>query len=579
MTTIKQAFNIFKVTFKDTFYNTLEKLGAKKKKEENIALGANSKKKASKIAIGVLIAIGIAAIMFYIAMFSAMFTQTCVANGIHEEVLYLFLAMAQFIVVFFGSAALLSYLYFSKDNMLLATLPVNPKSIFMAKYAMAYISEYLLCLFISLPMIITYGIVASSMGIAISWSFYVYAVLCSFLLPVLPLLLASIISIPLMYLVSFLKKRTLGNTIVIGIITIAVVALYLVFIGSVSGMQQNTDELGVVVLSQPILNMIISVKKYTIFNYNIVNALLGNKSFLNFILYVLGLIIVFGIAVFISAGFYNKGMRVTLEGSGTSPKNKNYKTSYVSSTFTKSFVIKEFKNIIHTPQLFMSAFMGLIFIPLFAVIFGKSMSFSEAGNTIGNDLGMIGMVLYMSSIMISSGNTIAMVGFSMEGKNLYLLKTLPITAKDIIKPKLIVSNLIGLILALAAAISILAVSAFHNVFIAFLVLILLVLGSIGSTSQGLYNDLKNPNLHFKNVTELTKNNKRLIKPMLTSVGIGLYYMILGIVFSIVSDETFPAIYKYAVFFGIGFLINGLFAYLNWKALTQKAEERYESIEV
>lgn len=578
MTTIKQAFSIFKVIFKDTFYNTLEKLG-KKKKEEKPSLDAKSSKKASKIAVGVLIAIGLAAIIFYIAMFSAMFTQTCIANGIHEEVLYLFLAMAQFIVLFFGSAAILSYLYFSKDNMLLATLPVKPKSIFMAKYAMTYISEYLLCLFISLPMIITYGIVANSMGVAIGWSFYVYAVLCSFLLPILPLLLASIISIPLMYLVSFLKKRTMGNAIVISIFSLAIVALYLVFIGGVSGMQQNVDEQGVAVLSQSMINTIVGVKKYTIFNYNLVNALLGNKGFLNFILYILGLVIVFIIAIFISSGFYNKGMRVTLEGSGTSPKAKNFKTSYVSSTFTKSFVLKEFKNIMHTPQLFMSAFMGLIFIPLFAIIFGKSMSFSESGTTFGTDLGMIGMVLYMASIMISSGNTIAMVGFSMEGKNLYLLKTLPVTAKDIIKPKLIVSNLIGMIMALSAAISILAVSQFHNVLIALLVLMLLLLGSIGSTCQGLYNDLKSPNLNFKNITELTKNNKRLIKPMLTSVGIGLYYMILGIVFAAISDETFPAVYKYAVFFGVGFLINGLFAYLNWKALTQKAEERYESIEV
>ncbi|NLL56130.1 MAG: hypothetical protein GX242_02835 [Clostridiales bacterium] len=577
MTTIKQSFNIFKAVFKDTFHVGLKKLGfVRKIKKEVEAVDAKSKKKGGKIAVGILIAIGVLAILFYIAMFTAMFTQTCVANGVHEEALYLFVVSAQFIVVLFGTAALLSYLYFSKDNMLLASLPVKPNSIFIAKYGMAYVTEYILCLFFSLPVLITYGIVANTMGVAIKWYFYVYAVLSTFLLPILPLLIASIISIPLMYLVSFLKKRSLGNTIVIAIISLLIVAIYLFLIDSVAEMQQNVDEQGVVLLPPAVINMLVSIKKYTIFNYNLVNAFLGSNSLLNFILYIAGLALVFVIAVLISSAFYNKGMRVMIECGQA--KNKKYKTSYASVGITKSFVKKEIKTIVRTPQLFMSTFMGLVFVPLFAIVFGRSMQLSPE-QSFSSDFSMIGLVMYMSSIMMASTNTIAMVGFSMEGKNLYLLKTLPITAKDIIKPKLIVSNSVGLIMALVASISILVVSSHHNIIVAILALVLLMLGSIGSTSQGLLNDLKNPNLRFKNITELTKNNKRLIKPMLTSIAIGLYYMILGLVFSSISNNTISVISKYAIFFGVGFLINSLFAYLNWKALTNKAEERYESIEV
>lgn len=577
MTIIKQAFNIFKIIFKDTFYKTLDKLG-KKKKDENVNLTTKPSKKSSKIAVGILIAIGLIMILFYIVTFAAMFTRTCIANGIQEELLYVFIAAAQFVVVFFGSVALLNYLYFSKDNTLLASLPVTPKSIFIAKYAMTYVSEYILCLFISLPMIITYGVVASSMGVNISWTFYIFAVLGSFLLPILPLLAASIISIPLMYVVSFLKKRAIGNSIVIGVITLGILALYFVFIGSVSGMQQNVDEQGIVILSETMIKMLVSLKKYTIFNYNMVNALIGQKAFLNFLLYVVGLAVVFLLAVFVSAGFYNKGMRVIIEGSGTAIKKKNGKISYTNASFTKTFFKKEVKNLINTPQLFINTFLGIVVIPIFAIVFGKSMSVGEI-STSSSDLGMIGMVMYMASIMMASGNMIAIVGFSMEGKNLYILKTLPITAKDIIKPKLLVSNLVGFMMALSTAISIFASSSSHNIIVALLVLVLLMLGSIGTTCLGLYNDLKAPNLHFKNVTELTKNNKRIIKPMLTSVLIGIVYMIMGIIFMSISDETFAAIYKYIVFFGVVFLINGLFAFLNWKALTDKAEERYERIEV
>ncbi|HKL74411.1 MAG TPA: hypothetical protein VJ903_05945, partial [Clostridia bacterium] len=369
MTTIKQAFNIFKIIFKDTFYKTLDKLG-KKKKDENVNLTTKPSKKSSKIAVGILIAIGLIMILFYIVTFAAMFTRTCIANGIQEELLYVFIAAAQFVVVFFGSVALLNYLYFSKDNTLLASLPVTPKSIFIAKYAMTYVSEYILCLFISLPMIITYGVVASSMGVNISWTFYIFAVLGSFLLPILPLLAASIISIPLMYVVSFLKKRAIGNSIVIGVITLGILALYFVFIGSVSGMQQNVDEQGIVILSETMIKMLVSLKKYTIFNYNMVNALIGQKAFLNFLLYVVGLAVVFLLAVFVSAGFYNKGMRVIIEGSGTAIKKKNGKISYTNASFTKTFFKKEVKNLINTPQLFINTFLGIVVIPIFAIVFG-----------------------------------------------------------------------------------------------------------------------------------------------------------------------------------------------------------------
>lgn len=574
--TIKQAFNIFKVTFKDTFQKSLKNLG-KKSEDKNIGLKKKNDS-VKKVFLGIFIAIGLIMIVFYVAAFSAMMTNASIASNLRSEILYTFIGLSQLVVIFFGSAVLLNYLYFSKDNQLLSSLPVSSKSIFISKYAMAYISELFMCLLLYLPMLITYGVVSSSMGIHVGASFYIITALSSLLLPIFPLLIASIVSIPLMYIVSFLKKRALGNAIVVGVITLGVISLYFMFIGSVSGMSQNTGNDGNLMLTAGMIKLITNVKKITIFNYNLVNALLNNKGALNFLLYLAELIAMFAAAILISSAFYGKGMRIIIEGSGNFVKKTAITSkNYVSKGFMKSYIAKEIKNILNTPSLFVGTILGIVIIPVFTYIFGSTFVFSEEGITsIGSELGMIGMIMYMSAIMMASGNTVAIVGISMEGKNMYLLKSLPIKVNDILKPKLIVSNSINVIIALITALSILFISKYHNVLIALLVFITLIINGIGTCSNGLYNDLKNPNLHYKNVTELTKNNKRIIKPVLINIGIGLSYMIMGIVLSLVPLRD---ITRYALFFGIILLVNGLYAALTWKHLIDNAEEKYENIEV
>lgn len=584
MTTFKQAYNLFKIICKDTFQKSLLKLGKKQDKEkENIDLSKKpSNKSASKIAFGALMVFALAMIIFYIVTYAVTVTTASIQSGYHEELLYYFITLVQLVVVFFGSAAILNYLYFSKDNQLLASLPVTPRAIFIAKYGMAYLSELLICLLFSLPLLITYGVTCGYNGINIGASFYIITIISAFLLPIFPLLIASLISIPLMYVVSFLKKRTVGNAIVIAIVTIGVLTLYLSFIGSVTNMTSNTTEDGSVLLTGSLVKMFVIAKKFTIFNYPLVNSLLNNNAALNFFIYIAGLAVVFALAIFISSAFYYKGMRIIIEGSGTTSTKKNAKVTenYENSGFTKSFVKKEIKSLINTPALFISSLIGIIIIPVFAFIFGNTFNLSEDGiTTYGSELAMIGLVLYMASIMMASGNTVAIVGISLEGKNLYLLKSLPIKAKDIIKPKLIVSNSINALMALITAIAICFVSDFHNVLIALLILIILLIGGFGTTCYGLYNDLKHPNLNYKNVTELTKNNKRIIKPMLINVGIGFSYMIMGMVFAFIDDSIFAPLLKYSIFFGVELLINILYASLAWKHLVDHAEEKYENLEV
>jgi ABC-2 type transport system permease protein len=583
MTTFKQAFNLFKIICKDSFQSGLKKLGKKSNNEKNETFDINNRQKnnvAGKVLLGIAIALGIIGILFYMAVYSGMMTEASIASGLYEEVLYTYIAMAQLIVLFFGSIALLNYLYFSKDNQLLASLPVSSKSIFLAKYGMTYLAELLISALFCVPLFVSYGLVLSYNGIAITAWYYVLIALATLLMPIIPLFVASIICIPLMYFVSFMKKRAFGNALVIAFITLAVLTIYLLFVSGMSSMASNTDEEGALLLSSSMAQVFIAIKKYTIFNYPLVNSFLNNNSALNFVIYIGGILVLSVIATMISSAFYSKGMRVIIEGNnGSSKKTSKTPIDYDSTDFKKSFIKKEIKNLLNTPTLLIGVLMGIVIIPIFAFIFGKAYNISGDDSLMGNDFYLLGLIMYMASIMAASGNTISLVGISMEGKNLYLLKSLPITITDILKPKLIVSGAINLLIALTTAVSILIISSSHNVIVAILIVAVLLLGGIGTSSNGLYTDLKKPNLNYKNITELTKNNTRTIKPVLINVGIGFAYMIMGVVLGLVSDEQIAPLLKYVMFFGVAFLADGLFAGISWKKLNDNAEEKYENIEV
>ena len=143
MTTFKQFKTVFFTIFKNNF-----------KRQKGFG-----EKKSQKIASLILIAFGILAIMSYFVFFTIIITRSLIQHGMHEKLLYLFIGFSQFIVLFFGAFAVMSYLYFSKDNQLLSSLPVSSRALFLAKFAMAYVSEIIIGALAVIPTVTTYGIV------------------------------------------------------------------------------------------------------------------------------------------------------------------------------------------------------------------------------------------------------------------------------------------------------------------------------------------------------------------------------------------------------------------------------------
>lgn len=100
-------------------------------------------------------------------------------------------------VFFFGIFHILSALFLAKDTEFLASLPISQGKVFLSKFLMVLLAEYPITLLLMLPPVIIYG-VGQNAGIM----YYLLAVLCIIMIPLVPLVISAFLSLLLMKIVS-----------------------------------------------------------------------------------------------------------------------------------------------------------------------------------------------------------------------------------------------------------------------------------------------------------------------------------------------------------------------------------------
>ena len=96
---------------------------------------------------------------------------------------------------------LMKALYFSKDNTVLLTFPATPSLVFFSKLVVYYVYEIRKSFMFTIPMFIAFGIAKGY-----SLLYYPWLILMFALISTIPILLASLISIPAMFVKIFLDR-------------------------------------------------------------------------------------------------------------------------------------------------------------------------------------------------------------------------------------------------------------------------------------------------------------------------------------------------------------------------------------
>lgn len=148
-------------------------------------------------------------------------------------ILFSFMYLLEIVVCVFG---MMKSFYFSKDNQVLLTMPTGRTTVFTSKLVVYLIYEFIRNLTYLLPLFVAYGMVNS-----LSWFYFVWLVPMLFVLTLLPVSLGALLSIPMLFVTSFVKNNKWLEYLLV-VLSIGGVVTLLVL--TISAIPENFDLVG-----------------------------------------------------------------------------------------------------------------------------------------------------------------------------------------------------------------------------------------------------------------------------------------------------------------------------------------------
>lgn len=541
----------------------------------------SSKDRAKSVGIAVAAIFGTIAFVAFEVGIALSLASSAFKSGLYDEVIYVFLTAAQLIVFFFGILTVTSNLYFSKDNAILAPMPFRKSVVFSAKFTVAYFGELFISALFVVPTTVTVGIVADLSGFAFPWYYYPLCAIAALVAPIVPLAIISLISVPLMRLAAIFKRHKVGQALAMTVLYGVFIALYFAMIIGL-----NSTEPGEM-LGGGAVSALKTIKEVGVMNLPLVALMTGLKLPTEGILIACG--VAAGVLALLALTFF-VGTFFSLaseEGYARSAGGKRKKMfAFDSSSLPgvkrsaySAFVIKEFKTLLNTPVLLMNVILTLVLPAVMMVFFRFVYSGGEEFEMFtvdGVNMMVVGMITYVCFLVCSSSNPVSSIGFSREGKNLLYLKTLPVSAKVIVYSKLAFATIVSVVSAIFMAVAFPFCTGIYNPVAIVLFPLLMLAGSFASNCMLLYNDLKNPNYTWNNISEISKNNKRLVKPMLLNLAVGLVYAVFACVLGAlkVGGNAYAVT---GIFFGAALVPPIIIAVLAFGKLTAEPQKLFDEI--
>ncbi|GCD08420.1 putative ABC transporter permease subunit [Clostridium tagluense] len=449
-------------------------------------------------------------------------------DGLHQigqeaVILGFGLSIVSVVIFFFGIFYAMSIFYFSMDVENLLPLPFKPWHIMGAKFTVVLIYEYLTEIIFFAPTLIAYGI-KSGGGVL----YYIYGVIIFLLLPIVPLVIASVINMIIMRFTNIARNkdrfRLVGGLIAMGF-GVGINIYVQKFSQDLSGAEITE------MFSKGNNSLVELATKMFPSTKIAVNSLINTnniKGIINLILFIAITLAAVMIFIILGQALYFKGVMGVSE---TSSKRKTLSSKELTNNTTqnsslKIYILKELKILFRTPIYFMNCvlmnFLWPIFllIPIFAQKGGSGQlkeltGFLQNGKSTGIVLG----VFFAFMVFSSSSNSIATTAISREGKNLFMLKYIPMKYKDQLMAKALSAVVLGV--AGMLMISILALILLKlPLDLVLLMIIVGLLGILFTSFIGIFIDLNFPKLQWDTEQEAVKRNFNVMISMIICIALG-----------------------------------------------------------
>ena len=477
------------------------------------------KSKARFVGVIALMCVAFLAPLVLICMTLWFAAQTMLAMGMGAEMLAAVFTMAQIMVLMLSAFTYINSMFFAKDNEIVLNMPLRGVEIFSAKLIATYLNELVISALVTIPI----AVITAAAGIQAGYGSMFgagYWILIPFaiaLLPVMPLLLLSIVSFPIALLVQKASRYPVLSAVLQAVLLMAFIALcYLLGYGG--GYAMSSDE------TQVDTGMFQSLGGISFYTRFLAKAMLGSSAAGNFFAFLGITVAMAAVAIGLSVLLYRRAIAMSVEG-GANTKRKVKTDEHVNKGTFRALVTAHAKTLSRTPDVLVNLILTMAMPALMAVIMGFVM---PSGAEIAAEdpdaatpyfgyfaVGLVGWITMFTSPISNIGASFA---FSLDKDNIAVLKSLPVTGKEVFKSKLIVSDAVSLISVVAVAV-VLAFTADIPFWGYVLFPLLVGVYLISCNAFTMSRDVADPHFNWMNVKELTKASNSATQFIMTGVGL------------------------------------------------------------
>lgn len=418
----------------------------------------------------------------------------------------------------------------SRDNDLLASLPITKKTIVASKLINSYIINFVLTSVLMIPAFLAYFNIVDA-----NFSILVTEFISLLIIPIIPTAIAVLLnSFITIISTNFRHQKIIYFLLMIVLIVLSIYYAYYL---------NSTVELDIFEIEASFNNFFNTFYPLT----NHYHDMIINHSF-NSALFIIAIsfasIII--LIIFLSLFYTRVTSRLVSKG-----KRKRNVGNISNRSFFSNLVIKEIKKVISNPNYILNSCLALIFLGIVSICFLFINIDNISNIPITEELVIKYLpLIFIFVILLSSTSCVSV---SLEGKYLYILKMLPVKFRVIWQAKVLSNYLLIIILAVISLVifNVSLTLNFHDNLI--IALIILVVGLFVSV-YGFVVNILFPKFSWKSESAVIKNSVSPFITMYTAIILGLYLLFN----SHVSSANY--IYIVIICFGIATITLIIFLY-------------------
>lgn len=389
-----------------------------------------------------------------------------------------------------------SAMFNANDNDMLLSLPIKPSTILASRLIYIMIWNLITCLFVMGPVFIVYAI-----KVNVSMAYYPYALIVFLLLPVIPTIIASVIGYIIAY---FTAKSNMKNWFEIIMSFVLIFVIYYA-IGNISN----------------ILNYLVTnidnfdkILKYGFYPIYLVSQIFNNYDIMSLMLFIIiNLLLFVGFTFILSINFKKIIAKLQENRSRSNYVMRNLRIKNVSASLYR----KELKRFLSSPIYVFNATTGVMMFIIAAiatVFYDKKVIIDAMGFTDASLSPLMLLTPVIVFVVFLSNSTSASI--SLEGKNFWIVKSLPVEPIKILWSKIYL-NMSYILVFVFAGLVIIFLTLKLSVIELIVLLFLAFLSSLVATQYGLLINLKFPNMNAVNDVVIVKRSASVMIMVFSSM--------------------------------------------------------------